>query len=92
MSGKLGIGNFVQRLSVCLHLFSHLCHMPAEKLKYKPDGRIPSVRRGYAYGGSPKNQDWALGANIWRGAWKIISTPVKALPSLSVEARQTCSG
>lgn len=58
------IGNLVQRLSVFLYLFSHLCHMPPEKLKYKPDGRKPFVRRGCAYSGRAKNQDWVLGENI----------------------------
>ena len=77
----------LQRLSACLYLFSHLCHVSPEKLKYKPDGRKPSVRR-CAYSGSPKNQHWVLWANVWKGAWKIISTPVKALPRLSMESRQ----
>lgn len=33
------IRNLVQRLSLCLYLFSHVCHMPPEKLKYNLDGR-----------------------------------------------------
>lgn len=87
-SWRARIGNLVHRLSACLYLFSHLPHVSPEKLKYKPDGRKPFVRRGCAYSDSPKNQDWVLWVNVWRGAWKIISTPVKALPRLSVESRQ----
>ena len=62
--------------------------MPPEKLKYKLGGRKPFVNRGCAHRGSPKNRGWVLGVNIWRGAWKIISAPVKALPRLSVESRR----
>lgn len=46
------IRNLVQMLSVCLFLFSDMCHMPPEKFKYNLDGR-KLVRRGCAHGGSP---------------------------------------
>lgn len=91
MSRRFGTGNLVPRLSVCLYLFSHLCHMPPEKLKCKPDARKPFVRRGCAYSGSPGNQNWVLRADIWRDAWETVFAPVKALPGLSVEYKQIFS-
>lgn len=33
------IRSLVQRLSLCLYLYSRVCHMPPEKLKYNLDGR-----------------------------------------------------